>query len=345
MAKGNVLRFGAIGALAILVMLGAGCAAERAPFSDESAALVAYYEPRRAADQAHVDALHAARAGDTAALTAWREAVAGPQGDATAFNAAHKGKVSLREEGPWAVYAPAGKPKATLVYLHGGGWAVGGPRTNEAFCAALAEKAAVEVWSLDYPLAPENAFPVAPRVVSDHVKALRARFADRPLFISGDSAGGNLAIVAALVAPGVADGLILYYPVLALYPDGTPEYRAYQDVILLTASLTEAFARVYVDAATARSNPIASPLLAGDAALCTLPPILTVAAECDLLAGQSRLLHERLATLGRAEDARFLVTGALHGFLSFPQLPASQRVALDVSVRWLRARLAHANIR
>lgn len=320
--------------------LALGCAARALPLSEESAALVAYYEPRRAADQAHVDALAAARAGDLAAVEKWRAGIAEAAPAVADFNAAHAGKVTLSVRGPWAVYAPAeGEPRASFLYLHGGGWVVGSARMNEPFLAALAERAQIAVWSLDYPLAPERPFPAAPDACVQAVKELRRRFPDRPLFVGGDSAGGTLALVAGLAAPKSVDGLVLYYPALGPGAEQTPEWAAYRDVILLTDNLMNAFTATYVDDVSFRTNPQASPNLADDASLRALPPILTVAADCDLLAGLSRRFHARLQTLGRGQDERIVVPGSLHGFLSFPTLPQSQRQALDLTLRWLDARL------
>lgn len=337
----RLARWGLPAVFVLVLACAVGClgGAPRAPFSEESAALVAYYEPRRAADAAHVAALDAARAGDFAALARWREGLERALPSVEAFNQAHASRVTLSERGPWAVYAPSGKARATLLYLHGGGWCVGPARMNEAFCAALAEQAGVAVWSFAYPLAPERPFPAAPRAVAQALRDLRAKFPDRPLFVGGDSAGGGLAVGAALAAPGLADGLILYYPALAHDASDTPEWEAYKDVILLTADLMAAFSRAYVDETAARTDPQASPILADDAALRALPPVLTVAAECDLLAGLSRRFHGRLAALGREGDARVVVPGSLHGFLSFPQLPDAQSQALAATRAWLEARL------
>lgn len=326
--------------LALAAALFLGCGAPRpAPLSPESDALMAFYADNGpAADAAHVRALEAAAKGDLDALNAWREGLLRPA-DETAFNAAHAGKVALSMEGPWVVYAPAAKPVATVIYLHGGGWAVGDARLCEDFCAGLAEQAGVEVWSLNYPLVPEHPFPETPRYVAERVRALRGRFADRPLFVAGDSAGGNLAVAAALLAPGQADGLILAYPALDLGADVEPEHAQYGDVLALTDALMTAFGRLYVDAETAAKDPVASPLVADDAALRALPPVLTLAAECDVLAGQSRRFHARLAGLGRTGDARHVVPGAVHGFLSFPTLKEAQADALDAAAGWIRARL------
>lgn len=327
--------------LMLVVALVLGCAApqqqtfQRAPFSAECAALMdslAGWGPK--ADAAHVEALNAAAKGDFTALNKWREKLIRPS-DEVAFNTAHAGKVTLSMEGPWVVYTPAVTPVATVVYLHGGGWIVGDARLCEEFCAGLAEKAGVQVWSLNYPLAPEHPFPETPHYVAERVRALRERFPNRPLYVAGDSAGGNLAAVAALLLPGKIDGLVLAYPALSIHDKVAPESEAYGDILALTDALMSAFGRLYVDEKTSATDPLASPLIADDAALRAFPPVLTLAAECDVLAGQSRIFHERLAGLGRDCDVRHVVRGSVHGFLSFPTLKGAQNEAVDVAAGWI----------
>ena len=327
--------------LALAVTLILGCAApqqqtfQRAPFSEECAALMdslAGWGPK--ADAAHVEALNSAAEGDFTALNKWREGMIRPA-DEVAFNDAHAGKVTLSMEGPWVVYSPAVTPVATVVYLHGGGWIVGDARLCEEFCAGLAEKAGVQVWSLNYPLAPEHPFPETPHYIAERIQALRERFPNRPLYVAGDSAGGNLAAVSALLLPGKIDGLILAYPALSVHEKVAPEGETYGDILALTDALMSAFGRLYVDEETSATNPIASPLIADDVALRAFPPVLTLAAECDVLAGQSRVFHERLVGLGRDCDVRHVVRGSVHGFLSFPTLKGAQSEAIDVAAGWI----------
>lgn len=90
------------------------------------------------------------------------------------------------------------RPRAVL-YLHGGGYTLGSPRTHRSLAAFLARSAGAVVYSLDYRLAPEHPYPAA---LDDAVAAFRAmvdehRFAPSRIAISGDSAGGGLAVAAA----------------------------------------------------------------------------------------------------------------------------------------------------
>ncbi|HEY6865424.1 MAG TPA: alpha/beta hydrolase, partial [Burkholderiales bacterium] len=128
--------------------------------------------------------------------------------------------------GPVAMrmYRPAGAAKdavlPALVYFHGGGWTIGDLDTHDPLCRQLANGARCAVFSVDYRLAPEHAFPaavddcvVATRFVAEQAEALRV---DRSrLAVGGDSAGGNLAAVVALHArdaggPALAFQLLIY---------------------------------------------------------------------------------------------------------------------------------------
>src|SRR5439155_8741182 len=104
------------------------------------------------------------------------------------------------------VYTPRGTaPRPTLVYFHGGGWVTGDVETHDGICRTLANAAGCLVASVDYRCAPEFAYPVAAedcyaatRWVVEHARELGAD--PRRLAVCGDSAGGNLAAVVALMA-------------------------------------------------------------------------------------------------------------------------------------------------
>jgi monoterpene epsilon-lactone hydrolase len=90
------------------------------------------------------------------------------------------------------------RPRAVL-YLHGGGYTLGSPRTHRSLAAFLARSTGAVVFSLDYRLAPEHPYPAA---LEDAVAAFRALvdeygFPASRIAISGDSAGGGLAVAAA----------------------------------------------------------------------------------------------------------------------------------------------------
>ena len=117
----------------------------------------------------------------------------------------------------------------TLLYFHGGGWISGGLDSHDAICATLAARGACRVIAVDYRLAPEHRFPAA---IEDAEAVLDAILADpkrysvdpRRFGVAGDSAGANLAVVAARRAPKPLALPLLLCPVME--PLGRTHSRA-----------------------------------------------------------------------------------------------------------------------
>ena len=88
-------------------------------------------------------------------------------------------------------YFPAAEPKKTIVlYLHGGGWTLGGLERSARFCGDLAKVSGLDVATLDYRLAPEHRAPAALEDLLAAVRMLRER-GYRRIYLAGDSAGAN----------------------------------------------------------------------------------------------------------------------------------------------------------
>ena len=229
---------------------------------------------------------------------------------------------------PIRVYsAEPGTPRPTLLHYHGGGWVAMSLDTHDDICRRMVRDVGCNVVSIDYRLAPEHKFPGA---VDDAYAALRwvADNAERVgadparLGVMGDSAGGNLAVVAALRA-GLDGGPALSACVLA-YPavDANMGFASIDengDGYMLTKSLMAYFYDHYLEAGADRSDPYLSPLYAED--LSTLPPTLVLTAQYDPLRDEGEAFARRLqragvpTTLERAD-------GTIHGFMQFPHLIA-----------------------
>lgn len=125
------------------------------------------------------------------------------------------------------LYRPAGTSAAVIVHLHGGGFVFHDIEVHDAAARRLANRSGLAVLSVDYRRPPEHPFPAAP----DDVDAVLGWLASTgpsydlggPVFLHGDSAGGNLALVAALRNPGAASGVVLIYPFL----DPTASFDSY----------------------------------------------------------------------------------------------------------------------
>lgn len=223
---------------------------------------------------------------------------------------------------PARVYHPApDEARPVVLYLHGGGWTLGGLKPADRPCRALAVASGCVVVSLAYRLAPETKFP-GPML--DCVAAARALAQDlggvggdpaRRLVIVGDSAGGNLAAATAHKLrhlPGAVRALVLLYP--SLHPaDDSPfaSYRRRAEGPLLTAREMAWFWDHYLRSPEDGADPRASPVLATD--LAGLPPTTVVTAELDPLRDEALLYAERLAEADVAVTST-TYAGAPHGF-------------------------------
>lgn len=221
------------------------------------------------------------------------------------------------------LYRPLDARPGVLVHLHGGGFVFHDVEVHDAAARRMANRCGIAVLSVDYRRPPEHKFPAAPHDV-DRVLAwlMGGGLADAlsgPLLLHGDSAGGNLALVAALRHPGAVAGLVLIYPFL----DPTAGFDSY-------STQTEGFDpreaqwywEQYASTTADLSHPDLAPLgpdLRGDARLAELPPTLVVTAGGDPLQDEGEHLAWLLAEAGVEVTAtRYL--GQPHGFWRHPDV-------------------------
>lgn len=208
-----------------------------------------------------------------------------------------------------------------LVFFHGGGWMIGDLDTHDQLCRRLANETGGTVVSVDYRLAPEHKFPAA---VEDALHAVEWTSLNSDelgidparLSVGGDSAGGNLAAVAALAnrgGPGVRiRSQILFYPAVDMTLNLAAHYELDPDFPLTCATLNW-FRSHYLEDGADETDWRASPLHA--TSLKGLPPALIVTAKYD------PLWPEAVAFAGRLRDNGIDVQHAhfddqCHGFLN-----------------------------
>ncbi|MFD0690145.1 alpha/beta hydrolase [Actinomadura fibrosa] len=237
-------------------------------------------------------------------------------------------------------YRPASdRPVPGLVYFHGGGWALGDIESYDPVVRALAVASSVAWVSVDYRRPPEHPFPAA---VDDAVAAMRwvAAHADdlgldpARVGVAGDSAGGQLAAVAAsrLRAAGPARPVlqVLLYPALDLReePPALPD----PDGLEFPPSGVGRVLELYLRGAN-RTRPDVSPLLDPDPR--GLPPAVIATAEYDRLRPQAEEHADRLRAAG-VPVTLITGTGLDHGFLgwgSFARRPAEAVAEIGAAVR------------
>ncbi len=222
--------------------------------------------------------------------------------------------------------AAVGKAVPTLVYAHGGGWVFCDLDSHDGLCRDFANRLPAVLVSVHYRRAAEEGqWPAAAEDVyaatvwaAEHIAEL-GDDADA-LVVGGDSAGGNLAAVTALMArdrrgPRLA-GQLLLYPVIAADFD-TPSYRQFGHGYYNPLPALQWYWDQYVPNVTDRTDPYASPLHAED--LTGLPPTVAVVAGHDPLRDEAIAYAEALQRAGVPVVQRYF-EGGVHGFMTMPSL-------------------------
>jgi monoterpene epsilon-lactone hydrolase len=242
-------------------------------------------------------------------------------------------------DGEW-VRTRASLADAALLYLHGGGYSIGSPKSHRHMVGALCVESGLPSFVAGYRLAPEHRFPAA---LDDAVAAYRglleSGIAASRLAIAGDSAGGGLT-VATLVAART-QGLPMPACAVAISPwcdlgQGGEAFRARakRDPIVSKDGL-DSLAKAYLGDVDPKT-PLASPLFAD---LKGLPPLL-------IQVGTEEALHEDAVRLrARAEEAGVEVSaeswgGMIHVWHIFHPILSEGRDAIARAGRFLKSRIA-----
>jgi acetyl esterase len=247
---------------------------------------------------------------------------------------------------PTRLYRPEGSgPLPLLVYFHGGGWVLGGLASHDVVCRSLANASGCAVLAIDYRLAPEHTFPAAVddcyAAASWAVANAKSLGADPArVAVGGDSAGGNLAAVMALLARDRHGPRlllqVLIYPVTN-HDFGTVSYRENATGFVLGTEDMRWFWRHYLTREEQGREPLASPLLAKS--LADLPTALVVTAGCDPLRDEGEAYAVRLRDAGVAVTLT-QYAGMFHGFLRMTRILDQSRVLLDEVAGALRKALS-----
>ena len=241
-------------------------------------------------------------------------------------------------------YAPPDTraPQPLLVFFHGGGFVICDLETHDEPCRMLAHYGNMHVLSVAYRLAPEHPFPTP---VDDCCAALRWAIAHASelgadparVCTGGDSAGGNLAAVAALTVAregSTLAGQLLIYPTTDSRSD-TLSKTLFGDGFVLTADDMTAFTQLYLQGdMTQRADPRVSPSRSPD--LDHSPPTVIVTAAFDPLRDEGEAYASALAVAGITVRSR-RVAGLVHGFMHMTTVVPSARAAMIDMARLFRA--------
>lgn len=238
------------------------------------------------------------------------------------------------------VLTPERAAPGAILMIPGGGFAFGAPETDEHAGRCLAQDAGMTVVLPDYRKAPEDPFPAGLNDVASVYLTLATHpetigCAAGPVVVGGDSAGANLAIATLLLEQQTpAAGLLLYYGMFAPGRQRASHLR-FADYPGFTAGKLQRYTEWYLPNPARRSDPLAAPLLADDAALDALPPVHILGAETDPLLSDSLALWRRLLTL-RHSVRLDVAPGMPHGFLQMSQHLQDARQALTLCGRVAR---------
>lgn len=220
---------------------------------------------------------------------------------------------------PVRLYRPAADGDLpVIVHLHGGGFVFNDIEVHDAIARRLANRSGMAVLSVDYRRPPEHRFPAAPDDIDTVLGWLECEAPvlglDRTRqFAHGDSAGGNLALVAALRHPGRFTGLVLIYP----FVDARMRHASYDEAVgLWNRDEAGWYWEQYASSPADRGDPDFSPY--DSDRLGTLPPTLVITCEHDPLRDEGEVLAARIAEAGVAcVGTRYL--GMIHGFWRHPE--------------------------
>jgi acetyl esterase len=232
-----------------------------------------------------------------------------------------------------------------ILYLHGGGWVIGNAGSHDRLVRELAVNVNAAVAFVEYALAPEAKYPVqieqaygAARWVIQN--GAQAGLDSTRIAVAGDSAGGNMATVLAIMAKQRGDvdfvHQSLFYPVTDAAMD-TGTYGEFKDGPYISYKMMSWFWDSYLPGAGLGSEITVSPLRASRKQLQGLPPALIIVDENDVLRDEGEAYAAKLREAG-VPTACVRYNGIIHDFMMLNALRGTEsaRGAINQAVSALR---------
>lgn len=242
------------------------------------------------------------------------------------------------------------EPLPVIFYIHGGGWVMGNEETHKRLIYELSTQVNAAVIFPIYESSPESQYPKTTENLFTTLQYMAAHGAEynldtSRLAVAGDSAGGNMATVMALMAKAAGNQPEILFQLL-LYPVTnagfeTDSYHQFTNGPWLTKKAMEWFWDQYATDKEKRKEIYASPLLASKAELANLPPALIITGENDVLRDEGEAYARKLNDAG-VKTAGVRINGTIHDFLMLNALadtPPSQ-TGLMIAVSALKKALA-----
>ena len=230
------------------------------------------------------------------------------------------------------------EPRGTIFLIHGGGFALGSAGGSVGLASTLARKTGMRAVSADYRLAPEHPYPAALQDVTAAYRALAGQAGSAGhVVVSGESAGGNLAIE--LLIAGQAEGLTMPAAALLLSPmtdltatGSSYAGKAHADPAISAQAIRTRAADYLAGTDTDPADPLVSPIFAD---LSGLPPLLIQAGSHEVLLDDAT----RLAAKAAADDVAVILDitpGVPHVFQAFAALLDEGDAALNRAARFVK---------
>ena len=235
-----------------------------------------------------------------------------------------------------------------IIYLHGGGWVMGGKESFDMLIKQLAINTNSVVIFPEYSRSPEAKYPVALKEIYSVLEYIyenpdEFNIDNDSIAIAGDSAGANMATVTALKAKNQNGPKIkfqcLFYPVTNADMD-TKSYDLFKDGPWLSKNAMEWFFEAYAPDKESRNDIYVSPLKADEEDLKGLPPTLIITAENDVLRDEGEAYARKLDSAG-VDVLNIRINGTIHDFLMLNALSDTQcaKGALNLACNMLKKAL------